>query len=979
MLKNLATILFFLFSLQNSLLAQKDYAQYVNPFIGTGGHGHTYPGATVPHGMVQLSPDTRLDGWDGCGGYHYTDNYIYGFTHTHLSGTGVSDYGDILLMPTINIGTPNNKLYGSTFSHANEKASAGYYSVLLNNGNIKTEFTATERVGFHHYTFSSNENSVLLDLQHRDIVLESSLKFEDDHTISGLRRSKAWAQNQYVYFVITFSKPIKKYGLFSNDTSISTITQSLSSKNIKAFFQFDLTGDKNVYAKVAISPVSVEGAKKNLEAEIPHWGFEKTKQQAQQKWNTELSKIEVESSDINKLTIFYTALYHTQIVPNINMDVDGQYRGMDNKIHKAEGFTYYSVFSLWDTYRATHPLYNIIDRKRSLDYVKTFLVQYQQGGRLPVWELASNETDCMIGYHSVSVIADAYAKGIRGFDEKLALEAMKKSATWNHLGLDALIKKGVLETDDENESVSKTLEYAYDDWCIATFAKAIGATADYETYIKRSQYWKNIFDNGTGFMRPRKNGDWVSPFEPREVNNNFTEANSWQYSFYMPHDVGSYINMIGGKQNFEKKLDSLFTAPQQTTGREQSDITGLIGQYAHGNEPSHHIAYLYSFAGAAYKTQHYVNKIKNEFYKNDPDGLIGNEDCGQMSAWYVMSALGFYPVLPGSTNLVFGMPSFRKATINLEIGKKYVVEGNGLSNANFYVQGTRFFDANGNEVNSLLPVTSLDNGEILNGGKIIFEMGNKPSVDVFKNISPYQVVDNQLVLNPTINGGGITFDNSKKISISSPQKNTIIFYTLDGTEPSVKSIKYKLPFTIKQSTTVKAIAVDENGKQSFITTANYKKRQNNWSIKLLTPFEPQYDGGGSNALLDGLNGSTNWRKGNWQGYQNTNMDLVIDLKKPTVINEVSSSFLQDVGAWIIYPKQIIVSTSTNGQLFTQVGKIENNLLETDKEVTTKNFIFKFIALARFVKVQAIQYGTLPAWHLGAGGQSHIFADEIETK
>ena len=976
MLRKLTAIGILLF-LNYSLTAQKNYSQYVNPFIGTGGHGHTYPGATVPHGMVQLSPDTRLDGWDGCGGYHYTDNFIYGFTHTHLSGTGVSDYGDVLLMPT-STKSADNKIYGSLFSHQNEKASAGFYQVFLQDDKIDVQLTATERVGFHKYMFSENTGNVIIDLKHRDLVIESSLKIEDSVTISGLRRSKAWATNQYVFFVLKFSKPFSNYGVWINDTL--NRTRNNSAKNLKAFFNFDLTKDKTVFAKVAISPVSVEGAKRNLETEIPNWDFEKIKQQAQQKWNAELSKIEVESTDVNKLNIFYTALYHTQIVPNINMDVDGQYRGMDNTIHKAEGFTYYSVFSLWDTYRATHPLYNIIDRQRSLDYIKTFLVHYQQGGRLPVWELASNETDCMIGYHSVSVIADAYAKGIRGFDENLALEAMKKSATWNHLGLDALMKKGVLEMDDESESVSKLLEYAYDDWCIATYSKAIGATNDYATYIKRSQYWKNIFDNSTGFMRPRKNGDWVSPFEPREVNNNFTEANSWQYSFYMPHDIGMYIKTIGGKKNLELKLDALFTAPQQTTGREQSDITGLIGQYAHGNEPSHHIAYLYSFADAAYKTQQYVNKIKNEFYKNNPDGLIGNEDCGQMSAWYVLSALGFYPVLPGSTDLVFGTPSFSKATINLESGKKYEIESAGLNNTNFYVQGTRFFDASLTEINSLVPVTSLDNNALLNGGKLIFEMGSKPSMEVFSTNIPYQVFDSLIVLNPIIKGGDKAFDNSKIISILSNQNNTTIFYTTDGTEPTSKSSKYNSPFSIKKSTIVKAIAIDNKGKQSFVTTASYKKRENEYAIKLLTPYEPQYDGGGPNALLDGIYGNINWRKGNWQGYQNTDMVAIIDLKKSTTVSSVAINFLQDAGAWIIYPKEITIQTSMDGKKYQQVFFATTNLQEQDNSVTLKkvNALFKKQKI-NYIKVSAKQYGTLPIWHLGAGGQSHIFVDEIEIK
>ena len=491
--KILAVIITSLFHLP--IFAQQNFVQYVNPFIGTGGHGHTYPGATLPHGMVQLSPDTRLEGWDGCGGYHYSDSFIYGFSHTHLSGTGVSDYGDILLMPMNGNPLADNKIYGSLFNHKNEKASAGYYSVLLEDDKIQTEFTATERTGFHHYTFSSaSQNNIILDLKHRDPVIESSLIIEDSVTISGLRRSKAWANDQYVFFVMKFSKPIVKNGIWQ-DTVLSENLSAAISKNIKEYIQFDLTASKDIYVKVAISAVSVEGAKKNLESEMPGWDFEAVKSAAEKKWQTELSKIEVKSTDENKLKIFYTALYHTAIVPNINMDVDGQYRGRDNKIHTAEGFTYYSVFSLWDTYRGAHPLYTIIDQARTLDYIKTFLVQYQQGGRLPVWELANCETDCMIGYHSIPVIVDAYAKGIKDFDTKLALEAMKKSATWDHLGLPAYIKNGLIEVEDESESVSKTLEYAYDDWCIAMFAKMTGNDTDYREYIKRSQYYKNVLDS----------------------------------------------------------------------------------------------------------------------------------------------------------------------------------------------------------------------------------------------------------------------------------------------------------------------------------------------------------------------------------------------------------------------------------------------------------------------------------------------------
>jgi predicted alpha-1,2-mannosidase len=953
-------------------LAQKNFAQYVDPFIGTGGHGHTYPGAVLPHGMVQLSPDTRLDGWDGCGGYHYSDSYIYGFTHTHLSGTGVSDYGDILLMPMNGVPSPDNKIYGSKFSHTNEKATAGFYSVKLEDDNILAELTATTRVGFHRYKFSGSDNNhVVIDLKHRDEVIESSLKIINLRTIAGLRRSKAWANNQYVYFVIEFSKPFVKAGFWQNDILMSSGTTDVkNSKNLKAFFEFE---SEMIMAKVAISAVSIEGAQNNLAKELPGWDFEKTKADAENIWNKELSRIEVESTDVKQLRTFYTALYHTAIVPNINQDADGQYRGRDNKIHQATNFTNYSVFSLWDTYRGAHPLYTIIDKKRTLDYIHSFLTQYEQGGRLPVWELSSCETDCMIGYHSVPVIVDAYMKGINQFDTKLALEAMKKSATWNHLGLPALMDHGFLEMDDEHESVSKTLEYAYDDWCIAQFAKAQGNVADYNIYIKRAQAYKNIFDVQTGFMRPRKNGNWLSPFDPREVNNNFTEANSWQYSFYTPQDINGYLEMIGGRKKMEEKLDQLFAANSQTTGRDQSDITGLIGQYAHGNEPSHHIAYLYNFTGAAHKTQAMINRIMKEMYKDTPDGLEGNEDCGQMSAWYVLSALGFYPVTPGTTDYIIGTPLFSSATINLENGKTFTVKGNNVSNTNFYIQSATLNNSPYNK-------SYISHLDISSGGSLHFEMDAKPSLFGTTDLPVTAITDNRIILNPVIDGGAISFTGAKTIKISSAQKGVSYYYTMDGSAPTKISKKYITPIVVKESTTIKAIAIDAKGESSFITTAKYKKAPHNWTIKLNTAYEPQYDGGGVNGLIDDIHGEVDWRKGNWQGYQKTDMDVVIDLQETRSISKLTIGFLQDTRAWIVLPKQIIIEVSADNKNFVQVFSGADFLPIEDLKAQVKNIEANFTAVpARYVRVKAMQYGKLPAWHEGAGGDTHIFVDEISVR
>ncbi|HMU11106.1 MAG TPA: GH92 family glycosyl hydrolase [Ferruginibacter sp.] len=963
--------LFFLLSLPNHhLLAQKNYTQYVDPLIGTGGHGHTYPGAVLPHGMVQLSPDTRLEGWDGCSGYHYSDNYIYGFTHTHLSGTGCSDYGDILLMPMNGDPSPDNKVYGSKFSHSNEKAVAGFYSVKLDDDNILAELTTTTRVGFHKYSFTSAGNAnIILDLKHRDEVLESSIKILNDHSIAGLRRSKAWADNQYVYFVIEFSSPFTKYGTWENDV-LSKGTKDVSGKNLKAFFQFD---GKTVMAKVAISGVSIEGAQKNLQAELPGWDFEKIKTDATKQWDRELSKIDVAGSDKKQLRTFYTALYHTMVVPNINMDVDGQYRGRDSKIHTAQGFTNYSVFSLWDTYRGAHPLYTIIDQKRTIDYIKSFLAQYKEGGRLPVWELSGCETDCMIGYHSVPVIVDAYMKGLNQFDTKLALEAMKKSATWNHLGLTALMDHGLLEMDDEHESVSKTLEYAYDDWCIAQFAKSLGSQQDYINYIRRAQSYKNLFNLQTGFMRPRKNGGWLSPFDPREVNNNFTEANSWQYSFYMPQDVMGYIDLIGGRKYMEEKLDELFTENSQTTGRQQSDITGLIGQYAHGNEPSHHIAYLYNFTGAAHKTQAMVHRIMNEMYHDAPDGLAGNEDCGQMSAWYVLSALGFYPVTPGTTDFIIGTPLFPSATIRLENGKLFTVTAKDINAGNYYIQSASMNNAPHNR-------SYLSYFDIIKGSRLNFVMGAKPSAFGKTGMPVTAINDNLIVLNPTIDGGQMSFTGTKKVNIYAHQAEVSYYYTTDGSLPNASSKKYTGELYFDTSVTIKAIAINKNGEASYVTTARFMKRPNNWTIKLNTQFEQQYDGGGAFGLIDGLSGSSNWRKGNWQGYQKTEMDAEINMQEVKTISTVTAGFLQDVGAWIVVPKQFVVEVSIDGNQFTKVYSGENFLAIDDRKVQVKNVEASFTPVAaRYVRVRAIQYGKLPSWHEGAGGDTHIFVDEISIK
>lgn len=933
--------------LTTTISQAQDFAKHVNPFIGTGGHGHTFPGATVPYGMVQLSPDTRIDGsWDGCSGYHYSDNLIYGFSHTHLNGTGVSDYGDIMLMPTMGEPSFDNKVYSSTFSHANEKASAGFYSVKLDKHDIDVRLTTSTRVGFHEYTFNKGGlANIILDLNHRDKLLEGRIRVIDDKTIEVLRRSEAWARDQYVYARIEFNVPLK-VNLVKEENKENTKLEGIyKATELALSFSKQVKKGEKILVKVSLSPTSYEGAKLNS-SEINHWDFEKVKEEAVTLWNKELSKIEVASNDKEKLAIFYTALYHTMMQPNIAQDLDGKYRGRDNQIHVAEGFDYYTVFSLWDTFRGAHPLYTLIDKKRTADYINTFIKQYEQGGRLPVWELASNETDCMIGYHSVSVIADAMAKGITGFDYEKAFEASKASAMRDVLGLDAYKKNGFISIDDEHESVSKTLEYAYDDWCIAQMAQLLNKQEDYHYFMKRSQNWKNIFDWETGFMRPKKNGGWDKPFDPREVNNNFTEGNSWQYSFFVPQDIEGMIQAYGGAAKFEAKLDEMFNSESKTTGREQVDVTGLIGQYAHGNEPSHHMAYLYNYVGKPEKTNEKVKYILDNFYTNTPDGLIGNEDCGQMSAWYVLSSLGIYSVTPGKTEWETTIPYFKKAKIIFKNKNQYKI--------------TR------KKIKKLFPK------------KI-----NNVALEKKFNLIPVPIIDAE----------SKSFKDELKFKLLNPKSINYTIYNDLKIYCRIIDEKYKnSPFylyygdwtLIGRNTKVLAYSeINFNGKfyQSDTISATFFKKPNNYSINIKSVYNPQYHAGGPEGLLDGILGTENWRKGDWQGYQSQDFEAVVDLKEVKNISEISARFLQDQRSWILMPTKVDYYISEDNVNFTFFGSVNNTLDPKLEENTILNFTSNETKgkKARYVKVIAKNFGKLPEWHQGAGGDAFIFVDEILVK
>lgn len=947
-----------------------DLTIYVNPFVGTGGHGHTFPGATVPFGSVQLSPDTRLEGWDGCGGYHYSDSVIFGFSHTHLSGTGVSDYGDILFMPTT--GTPlldngsddRFKGYASLFSHSSETAEAGYYSTELLDYKVFAELTATTRTGIHRYTFrDTTKANIILDLAHRDKVIESGLQVISPTEIVGFRKSQAWAQEQHVYFVAKFSKPIVNHGI-RLDSVLHPGLEDAIGKDIRAWFRFDLDQGEQVLVKVGISAVDIEGARKNLTAEVSGFNFNQVRKDARRAWNEELSRILVESANETEMRKFYTAMYHSMIAPNVFHDVDGRYRGRDLQIHHSKDHQNHTVFSLWDTFRATHPLFTIIQQRRTNDFIKTMLKQYEEGGSLPVWELAGNETMCMIGYHSVPVIADAYMKGIRDYDEELALNAMVNSAQLPHLGLPDYIENGYIGAGNESESVSKTLEYAYDDWCISIMAEDMGHESIANEFRDRAGNYRNLFDPKTNFFRAKQNGSWVEPFAPEEVNFHFTEANAWQYSLFVPQDIAGLTKLLGGPKGLENHLDSLFTVSSKTSGRDQADITGLIGQYAHGNEPSHHMAYLYNFTDRPEKGARILSQIMKELYSDAPDGLSGNEDCGQMSSWYVLSAIGIYPVTPGDNRYWFGAPQFSRTQLNLENGVTTILETEGEGS---HVVGV-IVDGKYRNRNYIL------HEELMAGGTIKMVLG-KTKRKSYDSIDEVGLQFDGLP-SPYFRAPSHAFRNEMMVEIGSAEAAEI-FYTLDGTNPDKRSNSYSEPFKITETTTIKAISFSD-GKASRINHGTFHKIDPSLGLKLNSRYEPYYAAGGYNALIDGLRGGNDFKTGLWQGYRE-DMNVMLNLGRARNLEEVSIGFLQDIKSWIWMPRKVTVQTSMDGVYWAE-AKVFLNIAPEDRYGSiVKRVVIQNPGRCRFIKIEAEQYGVCPDWHLGAGGKTWIFADEIEIK
>ncbi|MCD8742205.1 GH92 family glycosyl hydrolase [Mucilaginibacter roseus] len=709
-------------------------SKYVDPYIGTGFHGHVFMGANVPFGAVQLGPVNVSEGWDWCSGYHISDTTIVGFSHTRLSGTGIGDLGDIALMPTtgpikVAKGSIKDQESGfiSTFNRSSETANAGFYAVKLNRYNIGVKLTTTPRVGFHEYTFPKNDQShIVIDLQQGigwDRPMKTSLTLVNDTTITGYRYSEGWAVDQRIYFTMILSKPVKTLTVYDSTTvKTGTSIEAVKAKGVVTFATKD--GEK-VYVKVGISPVSVENAALNMKTELPGWDFAGTVTKAQAAWDKALNKVAITTPDEDKKKVFYTAMYHTMIAPSTFNDVNGDYWGTDKKVHKNEGFNNLTTFSLWDTYRAADPMYTLLHPERVSDMINTMLAIYKQQGKLPVWHLMANETNCMVGYSAIPVVVDAYLKGYKGFDEKLAWEAVKATAMGDERGIKFVKSLGYVPADSTAESVSMGLEYALADWSAAQMAKKMGNTADYEYFTKRGNYYKNYFDSKTGFFRAKlADGKFKEPFDPfRSIHErgDYTEGNAWQYQWLVPQDVEGLIKLLGGDKKFAAKLDTFFVAEGDMGDKASDDISGLIGQYAHGNEPSHHITYLYAYAGKPWKTAEKVRYIMKEFYTTKPDGIIGNEDVGQMSAWYVLSSLGFYPVNPANGNYVFGSPLFNEAVINLPEGKKFKLTARNNSDENKYIQSVTL---NGK------PYTKayISHTELMKGGELVFVMGNKPNL-----------------------------------------------------------------------------------------------------------------------------------------------------------------------------------------------------------------------------------------------------------
>lgn len=954
--------------------AQWTSIQDINPFIGTGGHGHTHPSAQAPFGMIQLGPNTRYDGWDGCGGYHYTDSAMYGFTCTHLSGTGVSDYGDLLMLP---YSSPTKEGDYIKFFKEDEHAQAGYYACILNDS-TRIEATAGDRIGKLRLHFPRKSSpGIMVDLNFRDRVLKQDFSALGNGKFEGHRISEGWAREQHFYFGF----------------NISPIPDSVWQLTPGVYWLALPEGTFDAEVSISMSGTSEEGAWKNYHGESAERDFEKVFAETQGKWAKELAKSTVKSASADDRAILATALYHAYAVPNLWSDVDGAYRGADGKIYTDTEHAHYTVYSLWDTYRTAHPLYTITQPERTQEFIYGMLDMYKQRGRLPIWELAGNETDCMIGYHSVSVLADAIAKGYHT-DTVLTLEAMRATAEMNVFGLGAYQESGFLSIEDESESVSKTLEYAYDDACIAWTAERLGNLGMMNSYNQRASAYRSVIDPESGFVRPRTNGDFLSPYAPQEVNNHFTEANAYQYSFSPVHDIEGWMEVLtnfrAARENWnslplkkqtmvvksrhdvlEDLLDELFTAPSETTGREQADITGLIGQYAHGNEPSHHIAYLYNATNNPGKTSYWVNEVLNSQYQNTPDGLSGNEDCGQMSAWYVMASMGLYPLVPGQPHYQLSTPKWDAIHLELASGKSLDIAAKGtgpyLSSYNLGV-----------EVMMHKQKRYVSHQKLLEGGTWDVERGTDEGL--WNTTERYKTSLNNPTPPATIIRVNRIFSGETPVEIIPTGSYDLWRYDRYENVKWKKDRKGRERIGTAYDNGFVTAVPPQYGYGNHIAKAVFTQRDDNYSARWIqgTPTS-QYTAGGAGAAVDGIRGDTDWRKGHWIGIQGEDAVLEISLEKPKAMRSISVGILKDIRAWIALPKALEISIWYEGSTAWKtidVLPVENPLGE--EEATRKEVIFAHDSqrTVKRVRVKFTNAGKLQDWHPGAGYPSYFFVDEV---
>ncbi|WP_162150104.1 GH92 family glycosyl hydrolase [Saccharicrinis fermentans] len=1003
-IKSLLTIIFFAVIFCACERESANLIGYVDPMIGTDGIGHTFPGATVPFGMVQLSPSNDFKSWNWCSGYHYSDTILKGFAHTHISGAGLAGLGDILLMPTVGVvqlnpGTEDDPAsgYRSRFSHKSEKSTPGYYSVLLDDYNVKVELTASERVGFHRYTMSKpGVLNVIIDPTHNimERIVETGVEIVSNTTLRGFKRCEGEGGARTVYFYAKFSKPFVSYGVAKGD-SIMEGEKRLKGTNTKAYIQAKLKHDEVLEIQVALSFVGYQGAKANLNAEVQGKSFDDVKRLAQSKWEEKLNKMIVTGSSQADKRTFYTAMYHSFISPNLISDVDGRY-WLEGKVYQSD-FPQYSNFSTWDTFRALNPLFTIVEQEKTAEFVNSLASRYTETKvGLPVWECMGHDNVCMIGYSAVSPMVDAALKNIKGIQPEEVYEAVKAAAmslekhspNYDKNGMDYYLKMGYVP-GELNCAVSKTTEQNYYDWCISALADRLGKKDDAALFAERSVGYKNLYRSDkkrlyskytTGEWREMKLNVWD------DLIANYVSGNIWGYSAFVPHDVNGLMELIGGKDEFAKWLDDIFLDTTSIDGHTHVDISGFIGKYGHGDEPSQHMPYLYNYAGQPWKTQERVRQVISEFYHDKPDGLVNNDDLGQMSAWYLFSAMGFYPVCPGDMKYMIGSPLFKKVVINLENGKQWIIKANNDPKKNIYIQSVTL---NGE------PYTKsyLTHEQIMNGGNLVFEMGAAPNKKwgVLPEDRPISKVHTekanrlpQITHKPFDKDRSEVFEEAYQVKLVCNTEKADIYYTLNGDIPHKNSKRYKKPFVIHKTTNLKAIAYADGMQPSFVYDRTYYAGRRFGDLKdgfpritMITRPKKFGDSDG-NMLMDLKVGSGSFNDGRWTGFDGEDMVATIDFGQAISIDNVSIGYLSNTAVWIFPPSAMVIRASLDDDKYEIIGSKKWRFSQEELEgpfVKREEFTFKSQKI-RYLNIEVSNYGIVPDWHAAAGHKGWMFVDEI---